>query len=72
MGKVAKSIKPRRGGVRKGSGRKPFKDPAKVRSNKVAFMLTAAELAKLKAAAGDVSLSTFVRKIVVRALERRK
>ena len=57
--------------MRKGSGR-PFTDPEKARSEKVAFMLTKAELAKLKAEAGDVPLSTFVRKIVVRSLDRRK
>ncbi len=65
-------IKQGRGGVREGSGRKPFKDPAAVRSERVLFMITKAELAKLKKAAGDVPLSTFVRKIVVRSLERRK
>ncbi len=61
-----------RGGVRKGSGRKAFGDPSQVRSERVMFVLTKRELAELKSAAGDVPLSAFVRKIVLRALKRRK
>ena len=71
MDKSIKTTKKGWGGVRKGAGR-PFTDTEKARSEKVAFMLTQAELANLKAAAGDVPLSPFVRKIVVRFLERRK
>ena len=71
MDKSIKITKRGWGGVRKGSGR-PFTDPEKVRSEKVAFMLTKAELAKLKAAAGDVSLSRWIRNTILKALKRRK
>ena len=60
------------GGVREGSGRKPFEDPAKVRSTSIRFHLTEGELNKIKSAAGSVSLSTFIRNIVMRAIKRRK
>ena len=72
MSKDQQSINKGRGGLRVGSGRKAFDDPSQVRSKRVMFTLTEKELAKLKKAAGDVPLSTFVRKIVVRSLDRRK
>lgn len=72
MSKIKHSTKQGRGGVRKGSGRKAFDDPSQVRSERVMFVLTKKEHAKLKSAAGDVPLSGFVRNIVMRALKRRK
>ena len=63
------SNKTKGGGTR---GRKPFDDPSKVRSKRVIFSVTEKEWTKLKRVAGDATLSTFVRDIVVRVLKRFK
>ena len=58
--------------MRKGSGRRPFDDPSKVRSKLVRFLVTEEELEELRNAAGDVPLSEFIREILFRSLKRRK
>ncbi len=69
---MKQSTKKGRGGVRPGSGRKPFEDPRSVRSKRVIFNVTESELEEIRAAADGSSLSTFIREVVMKALRRRK
>ena len=69
---MARKTKQGRGGARPGSGRKPLEDSALVRSEQVRVHLTAAELKELSQAAGEVSLSSFVRNLLLRYLSRRR
>lgn len=60
-----------RGGWRPGAGAKPI--PAhKRRSEQIAVRLTKRELRELEKAAGDEPVSAFVRKLILRELERRR
>ena len=69
---MAISTKKGWGGMRKNSGPKPTDDPSKLRTKRVRFLVTEAELKALKRAAGDEQLSNFIREILFRAIKRRK
>jgi len=57
--------------VRPGAGRKP-KPLAEKRRNRVVIHLTDEEHEQVTGAAGDEQLSTFLRRIIFRALARRR
>jgi len=57
------------GGPRKGAGRKPV-PPEERRRNKLMVSLTDDELARLEVAAGDEPAATWIRRVVLRQLER--
>ena len=65
------AAKSKKGGARKGAGRKP-KSPEKRRNQSLSVGFTVRELRHLRAAAGDVPVSTFLREIALRFLARRK
>ena len=61
----------RKGGRRPGAGRKPLPPEIALR-NRVVLKLTDGEHAQLVEAAGDEPLATYVRRVLVRHLARRK
>ena len=58
--------------MRRGAGRKMMDDQSLVRSHRIGFNVTESEWKDLQGAAGDDSLSDFVRKIVLQRLRRKK
>jgi len=61
----------RMGGARPGAGRKP-KPPGEKQSEKVQAAFTPAELRKLREAAGEKPVGSYLRKLVLRHLARRR
>jgi hypothetical protein len=59
------------GGVRPGAGRKPKALEEKQR-NRAMVSLTDAEYAAILAAAGDEPIGSFIRRVVLRSLARRR
>ena len=59
------------GGLRPGSGRKP-KDPKVKQASRVMVNLTQHERTELEKAAGDEPLGSFLRRLVLRYLARRR
>lgn len=64
------AAKSKKGGRRKGAGRKPLGELKQ--RNRVTVLLTDQELAELKRAAGEESHGTYVRRLLLRHLARRK
>ena len=60
-----------RGGARVGSGRKP-KPASEKQSEVVSVKLTLGEREALEDAAGELTLSAYVRRLIVRHLARRR
>jgi len=60
-----------RGGARMGAGRKP-KPAAEKQSEVISVKLTRDERKELEGAAGDLTLSAYVRRLILRHLARRK
>ena len=63
--------KGRRGGWRPGAGRKPLRDELR-RSKRVMVTLTKAEHAEALEAAGEEALGTYMRRVLLRHLARRR
>ena len=59
------------GGVRPGAGR-PRLPADEKRSEKILLALTAGEILALRRAAGEEAVATFARRLVVRAIARRR
>ena len=68
---MKEKIKDGRGGPRPGSGRKPLPKGLR-RDRKVMSTFTDAEHRELEEAAGDEPIGTFVRRVVLRHLARRR
>ena len=68
---MADKIKGGRGGSRPGSGRKP-KPPAEKQSKRVMVTFTPAEHAELRKAAAAEPIGTYLRRLVLRVLARRR
>lgn len=60
-----------RGGPRPGSGRKPI-DPTERKSVRVLVRLREAEAEELERLAGDEGLSTYIRRVLQRHLDRKR
>jgi len=60
-----------RGGVRIGAGRKP-KPVSQKQSEVISVKLTPDERTELEGAAGDTTLSAYVRRLILRHLARRR
>lgn len=61
----------RRGGARMGAGRKP-KPVSEKQSEVISVKLTRDERRELEGAAGDTTLSAYVRRLILRHLARRR